>query len=33
MIFTFRDGRIAQFREFTDSAAINAAFATVSASA
>ena len=33
MIFTFRGGRIAQFQEFTDSAAIDAAFAAVSASA
>jgi ketosteroid isomerase-like protein len=27
MVFTVRDGRIARFREFCDSAAINAAFA------
>ena len=27
MVFTFRGGKIAAFREFTDSAAINAAFA------
>jgi ketosteroid isomerase-like protein len=27
MIFTVRDGRIVAFREFTDSAAVNAAFA------
>ena len=33
MIFTFRDGRIVQFQEFTNVAAINEAFATVSASA
>ena len=27
MVFTLRDGRVATFREFTDSAAVNAAFA------
>jgi len=27
MVFTFRDGKVATFREFTDSAAVNAAFA------
>jgi ketosteroid isomerase-like protein len=27
MVFTFRSGKVAAFREFTDSAAINAAFA------
>jgi len=27
MVFTFRNGKVAAFREFTDSAAINAAFA------
>jgi ketosteroid isomerase-like protein len=27
MVFAIRDGRIAAFREFTDSAAVNAAFA------
>jgi ketosteroid isomerase-like protein len=27
MVFTLRDGKVAAFREFTDSAAINAAFA------
>ena len=27
MVFTFRDGKVALFQEFTDSAAINAAFA------
>ena len=27
MVFTLRDGKVASFREFTDSAAINAAFA------
>ncbi len=27
MVFTFRDGKVSAFREFTDSAAINAAFA------
>ena len=27
MVFTLRDGKVATFREFTDSAAINAAFA------
>jgi ketosteroid isomerase-like protein len=27
MVFTIRDGRIARFQEFTDSAALNAAFA------
>jgi uncharacterized protein len=27
MVFTFRDGKVAGFREFTDSAAVNAAFA------
>jgi ketosteroid isomerase-like protein len=26
MVFTFRDGKVATFREFTDSAAVNAAF-------
>ena len=28
MVFEFRDGGISQFQEFTDSAALNAAFAT-----
>ena len=27
MVFTLRDGKVARFREFTDSAGINAAFA------
>jgi ketosteroid isomerase-like protein len=27
MVFTLRDGKVARFQEFTDSAAINAAFA------
>ena len=27
MVFTLRDGKVAAFREFTDSAAVNAAFA------
>lgn len=27
MVFTFRNGKIGQFREFTDSAGVNAAFA------
>ena len=27
MVFTFRNGKVAAFREFTDSAAVNAAFA------
>ena len=27
MVFTLRDGKVATFREFTDSAAVNAAFA------
>ena len=27
MVFTFRDGKVATFREFTDSAGVNAAFA------
>ena len=27
MVFTLRDGKIVAFREFTDSAAVNAAFA------
>jgi hypothetical protein len=27
MVFTFRNGRVVAFREFTDSAALNAAFA------
>lgn len=33
MVFTLRGGKIVQFQEFTDSAAVNAAFAGVSASA
>jgi uncharacterized protein len=33
MVFTLRAGKIAQFQEFTDSAAINAAFAGVAARA
>ena len=32
MVFTIRDGKIAEFREFTDSAAVNAAFQPVGAS-
>jgi uncharacterized protein len=33
MVFTLRDGRITGFREFADSAAVNAAFAGTAASA
>lgn len=33
MVFGFRDGRIASFKEFTDSAALNAAYVPVAVSA
>jgi len=33
MVFEFRNGKISQFQEFTDSAALNAAFATTTAAA
>jgi len=31
MVFTLKNGRVSHFQEFSDSAAINAAFATVGA--
>jgi ketosteroid isomerase-like protein len=33
MVFTVRDGKVTEFQEFLDSAALNAAFAAASANA